>query len=208
MLNRKPGNASWTTFSRAKDLTGGDVVSARRMREDFWRFNPTHKIILCTNHKPSIKGTDHAIWRRVRLVPFAFTIPEKERDKNMLAKLRTDLSGIFAWCVRGCLEWQGEGLGLPEAVKAATAAYRDEQDVIGEFLSECCVTGPEYRVKAAHLYGTFVGWCKTAGEADVPQREFGNAMTERGIERFTSNGTWYRGIAVSQVMEPTEPSAG
>src|SRR5207237_1181559 len=122
-----------------KDLTGGDRIRARRMREDFWEFAPTHKIILCTNHKPKIRGTDHAIRRRVRLVPFTAAIADHQEDKRLPEKLRAELPGILGWCVRGCLEWQRQGLGMPDVVKAATEGYRSEQDLLDAFIIECCV---------------------------------------------------------------------
>jgi putative DNA primase/helicase len=183
--------------SLVKDLTGGDRLRARRMREDFWEFDPTHKVMLCTNHKPEIRGTDHAIWRRVRLVPFEVIIPDKEQDKELGTKLRSELSGILSWCVRGCLDWQREGLGLPDEVKAATEEYKIAQDVLGAFLSECCVCRREYRVKAQHLYGAYLEWTKRSGEEPANQRKFGESMTERGYKRLTNNGTWYLGLSLS-----------
>lgn len=180
--------------SLVKELTGGDPIRARRMREDHWQFMPSHKLILCTNHRPVVKGTDHAIWRRIRLVPFDVVIPDAEQDKTLADKLRAELPGILAWCVRGCLDWQRDGLGLPEEVKAATAAYRDEQDVLGAFLAECCARGPHYRIKAGAIYGGYRDWCKRTGETEVKQRTFGMAMTERGFERQDNNGIWYVGL--------------
>jgi putative DNA primase/helicase len=186
-----------------KDLTGGDRIRARRMREDFWEFSPTHKLILCTNHKPKIRGTDHAIWRRLRLFPFTVTIPDEQQDKQLLDKLRAERKGVLAWLVRGCLDWQREGLGLPEAVRAATEGYRSEQDLLAGFIEECCITGSSsYRCRAGELYGRFRAWCEASGEAkgsEVPsQRKVGEALTERGFERRTSNGTWYLGIGLRQ----------
>src|SRR5262249_22300760 len=112
-----------------KQLTGGDRIRARRMKENFWEFAPSHKLVLCTNHKPRIRGNDHAIWRRVRLVPFTATFQEHQQDKQLAQKLRAELPGILAWMVRGCLEWQRDGLGLPAVVKAATEEYRSEEDM-------------------------------------------------------------------------------
>ena len=109
--------------SLAKQLTGGDRVKARRMREDFWEFEPTHKIFLAANHKPIVRGTDHGIWRRVKLVPFTVTVPAEEQDKRLAEKLTAEAAGILAWAVRGCLDWQSDGLGEPEEVKAATKEY-------------------------------------------------------------------------------------
>src|SRR5215218_11171243 len=113
-----------------KSLTGGDKVRARRMRQDFWQFHPTHTAFLCTNHKPEIRGTDNAIWRRIRLIPFTETLPPAEQDKKLPEKLRSELSGILAWCVEGCLEWRREDLQAPDEVRRATGEYRAEMDVL------------------------------------------------------------------------------
>jgi putative DNA primase/helicase len=198
--------------SQVKDLTGGDPISARRMREDFWQFDPTHKLIVCGNHKPRVTGTDHGIWRRIRLVPFAvrFWNPDDQpaegeqrpehlrQDKDLPARLRAEAPGVLAWMMRGCLDWQRNGLGSPHEVQSATAGYRAEQDLIGEFIADCCLTGPAtYRVRAKALYAAFRKWVELAGERHPPsQREFGLAMTGRGVERQTSNGVWYVGIAL------------
>ncbi len=197
--------------SLVKELTGGDRIRARRMREDFWEFAPTHKVILCTNHKPKIRGTDHAIWRRIRLIPFTVTIPEERKDKAMPEKLRAELPGVLAWMVRGCLDWQRRGLGTPEEVKAATAHYRSEQDLLAGFLDECCVSGDSsYRCKASDLYDRFKAWCEASGEAkgsEIPtRRKVGEALVERNFERYTSNGTWYRGLALRQEEGPEDAS--
>jgi putative DNA primase/helicase len=185
-----------------KDLTGGDRQRARRMKEDFWEFTPTHKIILCTNHKPAIAGTDHAMWRRVRLIPFTVIIPEAEQDKRLPEKLQAELPGVLAWCVRGCLDWQRDGLGLPEEVKAATAEYRLDQDLVGRFIADMCDLHPELRCRAGQLYTAFVGWGDCVGEkqavAAKSQRAFGEALRAKGFERYTSNGTWYRGLQLRQ----------
>ena len=135
-----------------KQLTGGDKISARRMKEDFWTFNPTHKLLLCTNHKPTIGETKNAIWRRVKLIPFNVAIPEAEQDSKMPERLRLEYPGILAWCVEGCLDWLELGLDIPSSVADATRQYRDEQDVLAEFLaSECTVMQGVY-VRASALY--------------------------------------------------------
>ncbi len=94
-----------------KQMTGGDRLRARKMRQDFFQFDPTHKIILAANHKPVVRGTDHAAWRRIKLVPFTVTISDEEKDKKLPAKLRAELPGILNWALRGCLEWMSRGLG-------------------------------------------------------------------------------------------------
>jgi putative DNA primase/helicase len=181
-----------------KELTGGDPITARRMREDFWTFKPTHKVLLCTNHKPAVRGTDHAIWRRLRIVPFTVTIPEAEQDKALPRKLLEQLPGILAWCVRGCLEWQQDGLNPPPCVIDATEQYRQDEDVLGAFLAEHCLENPELRVKGSTLFARFKVWAEGSAEPCMTQRKFGMAMTERGFERYTNDGTWYRGLGLRQ----------
>jgi putative DNA primase/helicase len=163
-----------------KSLTGGDKVRARRMRQDFWQFDPTHTAFLCTNHKPEIRGTDNAIWRRIRLIPFTETIPPAEQDKKLPEKLRAELPGILAWCVEGCLGWQREGLKAPEEVRKATGAYRSEMDVIGAFLRDECEIGRDYKVTIKDVYARYEEWCEESGERKETKRKFNARLTERG----------------------------
>jgi putative DNA primase/helicase len=116
--------------STIKSLTGGDRITARRMREDFWEFAPTHKFFVCGNHRPRVRGGDEGIWSRMRLVPFEQFIRESERDPNLPAKLAAELPGILNWAIAGCLEWQKAGLQQPSAVATATAGYREAEDVV------------------------------------------------------------------------------
>ena len=169
-----------------KQLTGGDGIRARRMHEDFWEFNPTHKLWLSTNHKPEIKGTDHAIWRRIRLIPFnvKFTDDgEPRKNPDMEAQLTAELPGILAWAVAGCLDWQRHGLQQPQAVKDATAGYQAEMDVLAAWISECCISGKKYEAKAADLYASYSRWCEQSGEHPENQRKWGMRLTERGFIR-------------------------
>jgi len=110
-----------------KELTGGDRVRARRMREDFWEFAPTHHVWLVSNYKPTVVGTDHGIWRRIKLIPFEVVIPDDEQDKKLSSKLEAELSGILNWAIEGCLEWQRDGMQEPEIVSEATKEYRTER---------------------------------------------------------------------------------
>jgi P4 family phage/plasmid primase-like protien len=190
-----------------KEATGGDPIRARRMREDFWEFQPTHKVFLATNHKPVITGTDNAIWERIRLIPFTVTIPKDERDTTLPDKLEAELPGILAWAVRGCLAWQREGLGEPDEVLQATAGYRAEMDTVGGFIAECCLTGPHYRAKADELYDAYKRWCERNRVADDGQRVFGMALTEKGYERKKSHGNWWLGIALLH-EGPQSPPGG
>jgi putative DNA primase/helicase len=182
-----------------KEATGGDPIRARRMREDFWEFKPTHKFFLGTNHKPVVRGTDTAIWARLKLVPFVVTIPEKEQDKTLPDQLTLELPGILNWALEGCLIWQKEGLGEPDEIRQATAGYRAEMDVIGQFIDDCCDTGPHKREAASVLYEAYKRWCDQTGEHVLIQRAWGMALAERGFEGSKAKGrSWWNGLALKK----------
>jgi len=168
-----------------KQLTGRDPIKARRMREDFWQFDPTHTIFLATNHKPEVRGTDHAIWRRLKLVPFGVAIPEAEQDKKLPEKLRAELPGILAWIVGGCVSYQRDGLCEPGEVRTATEGYRSEMDVLAAFIEDRCVVHPKAEVPATPLYQAYNDWCAENGESSGSQRRFGGRLRERGFKSFT-----------------------
>jgi putative DNA primase/helicase len=162
-----------------KELTGGDTISARKLYQDFWEFDPTHKIWLAGNHKPTIVGNDEGIWRRIKLVPFDAVIPEDEQDKFLEQKLTAELPGILNWAVEGCLHWQGHGLEEPEGVRRATQEYRDEQDVIGTFIRQYCEVGEGYTAPATELWLVF----QLAMSDDMKQHDFGTRLRQLGYAR-------------------------
>ena len=191
-----------------KQLTGGDAITARRMHEDNWSFDPTHKLWLSTNHKPEIRGTDYAIWRRPRLIPFGVTFTddgEPRKDPTMEDRLLAELPGILAWSVRGCLDWQKHGLGMAVAVKAATANYQAEMDVLAGWIADCCAIHRNAKARASALYRSYSDWCEQSGENPEPQRRWGMRLTERGFHRYSNDGAWYRGIGLrTEGTEGTE----
>ena len=189
--------------SLIKDLTGGDTMSARFMRAEWFDFVPECKIWLATNHKPEIKGTDEAIWNRIKLVPFEVMIPKEEQDKELIEKLKAELPGILAWAVRGCLDWQRTGLNEPEKVKAATKEYQDEMDELGRFINECCVENNVAQVHKGKLYNAYQKW-----GGDLSKNKFGRAMTERGFpgrERDTRGDHIWKGIGLLDNEEEQDP---
>jgi putative DNA primase/helicase len=164
-----------------KELTGGDTVKARFMKQDFFQFAPTHKLVICSNYKPAVRGTDAGIWRRIRLVPFTarFWSPDEpgqpgedrpdhlRADKGMKDRLLAEREGILAWMVRGTREWLAAGdLGTPAAVAAATVEYRQEEDMFGRFLQERCERDGLFRVRSSVLYAAFKTWCAVNGVDD------------------------------------------
>ena len=175
-----------------KQMTGGDRLKGRFMRQDFFEFPPTHKIWIAANHKPIIRGTDLAIWRRVMLVPFDVTIPEEERDAHLTEKLRAELSGILNWCVLGCQDWRENGLQAPQAVKAAVQSYRIEQDVIGRFIEERCVCGHGKVVNATRLFQAYRSWCESQGEKPTTLNDLGRELTARGFANLKRGGQMIR----------------
>ena len=155
--------------------------------QEHFTFKPQFKIFLGTNHKPVIKDTDSAIWERIRSVPFIVQIPKPERDKALDERLQAELPGIFAWAVRGCLEWQRmDEMGEPSAVVEATAGYRSEMDSLGRFIEECCLVAPEMRVKAGVLYERYKRWCVETGEHTMTLTAMGKALDERGFAKHSS----------------------
>ena len=183
--------------ARVKDLTGRDTISARFMRREWFQFRPKFKLWMYGNHKPSIRGADEGIWRRVRLVPFAVSIPKAEQDEELPAKLRAELPGILNWAIAGCLAWQKGGLPIPDEVQQATADYRSEQDVMAEFLDQCCLLAPNAGCLASELYSAYREWAKENGEYVCSGKKFGMILKDRGFRQSrTSAARGWIGLSV------------
>jgi putative DNA primase/helicase len=187
--------------SLVKVLTGGDTVAARFLYREFFEFRPVGKFWVGTNHKPKVRGSNYAIWRRIRLIPFSVRIPPAKQDRQLLGKLRLELPGILAWAVQGCLEWQREGLGDPEEVREATEEYREEMDPVGRFLAELCVMEDRAACDATPLHRRFVHWAEQAKEEVLSQTAFGRELSERGFARDNKGEggrTRYRGLRLKE----------
>lgn len=185
MLASELGEGQRLNESLVKDLTGGDKLRARLLHHNSFEFYPEAKPWLYGNHKPVIRGTDNGIWRRVNLIPFDVSIPEKEQDKNLPEKLRSELDGILAWAVQGCLKWQETGLQAPEKVQAATAEFRVEQDLLAAFLDECCIINSLATATAGVLYTAYKSWAEESGLSPMSKIAFSRQLEERG---FTTKG--------------------
>lgn len=150
--------------SRIKQLTGGDEIQARFMRQDFFAFRPQFKLVIAGNHKPSLRTVDEAIRRRFHLVPFTVTIPSDQRDPSLGEKLKVEWPGILQWALDGCAQWRKGGLDPPEAVASATAEYLSGEDTLALWLEECCEEADSTFTTTSELYGGFKRWVELAGE--------------------------------------------
>ena len=175
--------------SVVKALTGNDTIAARGLYANVVEFRPTFKVWLGTNHKPEIRGTDNAIWNRIRLIPFDVTIPQERQNGNLLANLTKELPGILAWAVEGCLAWQQDGLAAPDAVRMATTSYRHEMDVVRRFLVDRCVESTSGTVTAKDLYTAYKKWAEEGGESPMTQQKFGRRMGELEYRRTEDSAT-------------------
>jgi len=164
-----------------KDMTGGETIKADRKYEHEIEYQPTHKLWLVGNHKPVIKDTTLSIWRRMKLVPFTVTIPDDEIDMDLPTKLEGEMPGILAWAVRGCQDWRREGLSEPRAIRDATAGYRHEQDILGDFIEDCCVLNSIASIPKSELKEKYHRWCQDNSVEPVTQRTFKSRLVERGI---------------------------
>jgi putative DNA primase/helicase len=188
--------------SALKQLTGQDTIAARFLYAEYFEFRPQFKIWLAANHKPIIKGDDHAIWRRIHLIPFTVTIPENEQDKHLEAKLLKELPGILNWALAGCLEWQKSGLQPPLEVQAAVKEYRNDMDQFGQWVEECCVLSPEGKAQgvkagATDLYQSYKWWAEENTGWYMTMTRFGRTLAERGFIRVrTPKDAVWQGIGL------------
>lgn len=181
-----------------KRLTGGDRLKARRMREDFWSFEPSHTFVMLTNHKPLVGGTDEGIWRRLRLVPFEVIIPGPERDEDLGDKLAEEAGAILAWLVGGYLDWRRYGLAEPDKVTEATQAYRAESDPLGRFLGERCLSMPAMHSGSSELFGAYEKWCAAEREDPGTPKAFADSLKAKGFESYKSHGLMrWRGVGLA-----------
>lgn len=183
--------------SKIKVLTGGDKISARFMRQDFFEFTPQFKLIIAGNHKPSLRSVDEAIRRRFHLVPFAVTIPKAERDLQLSEKLKAELPGILQWMIEGCLKWQRAKLSPPNAVTTATDKYLSAEDSIGEWINEFCNQDASAWESTASLFASWKGWAERAGEHPGTQKRFTTLLEGRGFEYHRkTHGRGFSGLSL------------
>ncbi len=176
------GNGARLDEAKVKDLTGGDTKKARYMRGDFFQFQQTWNLFLLVNHKPTIAGTDNGIWRRVRLVPWAVTIPAAEQrpQEEVLKELLADGPAVLKWLLAGLADWQRDPHWLADSVSAATKDFRASQDQLGRFLADCCEEAPTYTASVGFVHAAYTWWCEAAGEEPLKKNALREALLEHG----------------------------
>ena len=185
--------------SRIKQMTGGDAITARALHCAPFEFVPSFKLLLSGNHRPVIRGDDDGIWRRIELVPFTVTIPPEQRDKHLPDRLRAEYSGILNWMIRGCLDWQRNGLQTPAEVVRSVDEYRSDMDLIGQWISERCKKGATESLRAREGYSDFALWLKLGGHRTIVETRFGLKLAERRFPKLRDrNGVIYQGLALQQ----------
>ncbi|WP_440532571.1 phage/plasmid primase, P4 family [Variovorax sp. YR566] len=179
-----------------KGWTGGDLQKARALHGKNVDFEPVGKLMIAGNHRPRIVGTDPAVWRRVRLVPFKRQFSEGERDPKLPDRLMAELPHIAAWAIAGCLEWRRRGLAdTPRAVKIASADYAKEQDTLGEFLAERTDEGGESSTQ--ELFSEYMRWAESCNIRPISRQAFGRKLGERGFTlRHTRVGSVAENISL------------
>lgn len=183
---------------RAKSITGGDEITARRLHGNPFTFKPSHTVWVATNHRPRVPDDGHAMWRRLILIPFDVIIPEPEQDRDLDQKLAAERDGILRWITDGTRTYLEHGLNPPEAVVAATATYRTDEDHFGTFLTERTTEEPDASTKASEILAAQHTWAATAGEHSLTPNALAQKLQARGYERRrVKTGTRWFGLRVT-----------
>lgn len=190
--------------SLLKQLTGSDVIRGRQMRQDNWQFQPTQKLILCTNHMPKLSGGDDALWRRIVVVPFSMRfwdaatdapgLETLRQDKGLPQRLKSQGAAILAWMVEGSREWLAEGLPVPDSLRQLTAEHRGKVDLMQQFIKECCDKGTAFQVAAGTLQSAFERYCRERGESTLSPQKVSERLKRLGFPIKKSGCNFYCGL--------------
>lgn len=208
----EPERGSVLAEAVIKEITGGEPLQVRKLREDFFEFFPQFKLMVSGNHRPSIRSADRGIWRRVILFHWDQNIPEDQQDKALPDKLWAERNGILNWLLDGVRRWLDEGLKVPEVITNETKAYQEDSDPLGRFILDCIKEAPGEEVNATTLYQAYLSWAKQNEAPIYKSTGFGRAMVERGLEKRKRRTVSYLNIQIDYVMpsdggEPPVPDS-
>ncbi len=172
----------------AKQLTGGDTITARYMRKDFFSFEPSHTMIMVTNHKPVVDGNDDALWRRLVVVPFEQTFSRDDADPDLKAALESEPDAVLSWMIQGWLQYREHGLAIPGAVRIATEAYQADSDAVGRFIDELFYPTQFGNEASSDVFAAWQKWCSANGEEQITQKAFSEELSRRGYRKHKSHG--------------------
>ena len=189
-----------------KDLTGGDIITARFLNQEFFDFRPQCKLIIRGNNKPEVTDNSSGMWKRLQLIPFEVQIANEKQDKELREKIvRRELSGVLYWAVEGCLKWQIHGLAAPESITKAVDAYRAEMDLLGEYINERLDFKPEEpkSTGASVIYEDYKKWCEVGAYDCLSHAKFGREMSGRGYKKLKSCGIMnYPHLSLKDSLQP------
>jgi len=185
-----PAGKTWNEET-LKDLTGGDTITARKMRQDFFEFKPQFTLLIAGNHQPRLKNVDESIVRRITLIPFSVTIPVEERDKSLGDKLKAESGAILNWCAQGAVDYFNNGLGIPKSILDASQTYIENEDITGEFLNLHLSKSPNSKVLFSDVYASYQAWMKEGGNRFVKRdSEFRKELADKGFVIYRSNSMY------------------
>lgn len=190
----EPETGARFSESRLKEMTGGEPMKVRRLHNDFFEFMPQFKLWLSFNNRPTVRGQDEGIWRRLLLLPWSVIISAEKRDRFLADKIiKDELPGVLNWALAGAQKWLQEGFKVPDKVREATANYRLESDPLGRWLESATRDAPNHSETTRRLYEGYSNWCTSNGLQPVSPTLFGRIMGDR-YERITSGIVTYKGI--------------
>ena len=185
--------------TKIKALTGGDPVTARFMRQDYFTYTPQFKLVIAGNFKPRLSSVDEAMRRRLNLIPFTVRIPKADVDPDLSLALENEWSGVCAWAVTGCLDYLARGLNPPAVVREATDAYFQTQDTFTTWINICCKTGPDEYDPPKRMFGAWRKYAEEGKEYVGSQSQFVDRMEAAGFSQHNDrrhNGRYWKGISL------------
>ena len=197
----EPNEGSRFDEGLVKQLTGGDIVTARFLYGEEFQFKSEFKMWIACNYKIVVRGTDKGIWHRMRLIPFEAEFEGKNEDKNLENKIKAEYPQILSWAIQGCLQWQKEGLEMPDEIRIATNEYRDEMDIVRSFAKDRIKMKPGNKIKASLIYTAYKQWARDGNEYMMSNQKFGLEFAKKYEKRNVGGYIYYMGIDLKEADE-------